>query len=107
MPHNGIRAMDDRALIAWFIELLEKTPDVYVRTPANGGVSAITPATTLRDGLGIDSIGRLCAFYAIADALGAPSDDDGNGNDDESIVASWSTMGDVLTFVRARAESNS
>src|SRR5688572_30520026 len=103
MPHNGIRAMDDRALIAWFIELLEKTPDVYVRAPANGGVSAITPATTLRDGLGIDSIGRLCAFYAIADALGAAQDDN-DVDDDETIVASWSTIGDVLTFVRARAE---
>jgi acyl carrier protein len=97
MPQSGIATTmeDDGDLIAWFLALLDKTPDVYVRAPAD--LASLSKATTLRDGLGIDSIGRLCAFYAIADDLGLKEDDA-----DETIVASWSTLGDVLTFVRAR-----
>ena len=88
MPHK-----EEADLVAWFLALLERTPDVFVRLPA-GGVDA---STSLRDGLGIDSIGRLCVFYAVVDAIGA--------EDDESVVGSWSTVGDVLSFVRERART--
>ena len=79
---------DDATLVAWLLALLERTPDVYVRLPRGG----VDTTTSLRDGLGIDSIGRLCVFYAVVDAIGAA--------DDESVVAGWTTVGDVLAFVR-------
>lgn len=82
---------DDDALIAWFVALARSTPDVYVRAPADG---AITSSTLLREGLGIDSIGRVCVFYAVVDALEIAAAD-------ERAVAGWQAVGDVLAFVRA------
>jgi acyl carrier protein len=79
---------DDAALAAWVLDLCRKTPDVYVRVPADVHVK-----TLLRDELGLDSIGRLCVFYALSDALGLSTD--------ESAVETWNTLGDVLAFVRA------
>ena len=83
--------MDDAALVAWLLDVLRKTPDVYLHTPPGG----VTADTTLKDGLGIDSIGRICVFYGVVDALGIDGE--------ESAVETWSTVGDVLAFVRARS----
>jgi acyl carrier protein len=86
MPHK-----DPERDVAWLLALLERTEDVYVRMPEGG----VQTTTSLRDGLGIDSIGRLCLFYAVVDAIGA--------GDDETVVSTWTTVGDVLAFVRDRA----
>lgn len=80
---------DEAALIQWLVELARATPDVYVRTP-DGGIVA---ASHLRDELGIDSIGRVCVFYALADTLGAEGD--------EAAASTWTTVADVLGFIRA------
>jgi acyl carrier protein len=80
---------DERALLAWLVDLARATPDVYVRTPAGG----ITPSSHLRDELGIDSIGRVCVFYALADTIGTDAD--------EAAASTWTTVGDVLGFIRA------
>jgi acyl carrier protein len=91
MSHKEEAPKSDAALVTWLLALLERTPDVYVRRPPNGIVDA---TTSLRDGLGIDSIGRLCVFYAVVDALKA--------DDDEATVSTWTTVGDVLAFVRRK-----
>ena len=82
---------DDAALIDWLVAVARDTPDVYVRVPEGGACAA----TLLRDELGIDSIGRLCVFYAVVDALGVDAE--------ETAVEGWATVGDVLAFIRARA----
>ena len=87
-------ADDDGALLAWLLALARSTPDVYLRTPPGGA----TRDTHLREGLGLDSIGRVCVFYGIADALGI--------QEGEQVVAGWTTLGDVLDFVRARVRSD-
>lgn len=81
---------DDRALLAWLLDVARATPDVYLRTPPGGA----TLDTRLREGLGLDSIGRVCVFYGIADAIGI---DEG-----EQVVATWATLADVAAFVRTR-----
>jgi acyl carrier protein len=82
---------DEAAFIAWFVALARATPDVYMRTHDD-----VRAGTHLRDGLGIDSIGRLCVFYGLVDALGI--------DEDESAVAAWTTVGDVLAYLRARLD---
>jgi acyl carrier protein len=88
---QALEGTDDSPVISWFIEIARTTPDVYVRT-ASGGVNA---GTHLQNELGIDSIGKLCVFYSLVDALGT--------EDEETAVAEWSTVGDVLAFLRSRA----
>jgi acyl carrier protein len=88
---------DDDALVRWVLQRAAAAPDIYLRRFAG----APTAATLLEAELGIDSIGRIGLFYELADALGAPPEDD----DEERGVAAWQTLGDVVAFVRRSARS--
>ena len=82
---------DDAAMITWLVSVAKETPDVYVRPPPGG----VRVESRLRDDLGIDSIGRVCVFYALADRLSTDAD--------EAVASTWTTVGDVLAFIRAAA----
>jgi len=79
---------DTARLVAWLLDLVRRTEDIYLRD----GIPPPAAASRLAEELGIDSIGRISLFYAIVDALGADAD--------ERAVAAWATVGDVAEFVR-------
>jgi acyl carrier protein len=79
---------DDASAIAWTLELIRSTPDIYLRKLP--GPPAM--ATSLREELGIDSIGLVTIVYALADHFGTDID--------ERVTASWRTLGDVVALAR-------
>lgn len=83
---------DDGLAVDWLMSLLVTTGDIYVRPLPNGP----TMETLLREELGLDSIGMVGVFYAVADALGLDAD--------EKAVADWRTVADVVRFARLGAE---
>lgn len=82
---------DDVAAITWVLDVMRDTDDVYLREP-----SAPSLETTLRDDLGLDSIGLIGVFYEVADRFDVDAD--------ESAAADWRTLRDVVTFARRCAQ---
>ena len=83
---------DDADALAWWQALVEDTEDVYVRAPAGG----VCMDSSLRDELGIDSIGLISVFYAVIDCFGLDLD--------EVEAADWATVSDVVSFARRCAQ---
>ena len=79
---------DDAAALRFVVACMGATEDLYLR----GDVGAITPSTTLRDELGIDSIGRVSLFYTVLDTLEVDAEDD--------AAAALETVGDLIALVR-------
>lgn len=79
--------MTEEDAARWLAALITSTEDVYARLPAT-----LSSEMTLREGLGIDSIGLVSIFYAVLDATG--------GDADERIVAELRTVGDVIALAR-------
>lgn len=71
----------------WLAALIASTDDVYARLP-----ETLSFDMTLREELGIDSIGLVSVFYALLDATG--------GDEDERLVAELRTVGDVIALAR-------
>ena len=77
----------DASAVAFVVRLMASTSDVYLRD-----VREPTMHTLLRDELGIDSIGLISVFYAVIDHFGVELD--------ESAVASFRSLGDVVALAR-------
>ncbi|MFO0696307.1 MAG: acyl carrier protein [Polyangiales bacterium] len=92
MTGSPIHPTDDGLAVEWLMSLLASTGDIYVRPIAGGP----TMETSLREELGLDSIGMVGVFYAVVDELGLDAD--------ERVVADWRTVADVVRFARSGAE---
>ena len=77
----------DASAVSFVVQLMASTEDVYLRD-----VCEPTMETSLRDELGIDSIGLISVFYAVIDYFGVEVD--------ESTVAGWRSLGDVVSLAR-------
>lgn len=82
----------DTDALTWWQGLVAGTEDVYVRVPADG----VRMDSSLRDELGIDSIGLISVFYAVIDCFGLDLD--------EVEAANWAHVGDVVAFARRCAQ---
>jgi acyl carrier protein len=78
----------DSDALAWWLALVQRTEDVYVRVPREG----LRLDSNLRDELGIDSIGLISVFYAVIDCFELDLD--------EAAAADWQTAGDAMAFAR-------
>jgi len=84
---------DPSSELALVLRCISETPDVFAKSLAGSDES-----TRLRDDLGIDSIGLVGVFYSVIDTLGVDVD--------EAEAKDWTTLGDVVRFVRkTRAEA--
>jgi acyl carrier protein len=88
MPVDSAHLSHDATAVAFIVELMASTQDVYLRALPGEP----TMQTSLRDELALDSIGLVSVFYAVIDHFGVELD--------EAEVAGWRTLGDVVSLAR-------
>ena len=91
----ALELSSEHAALAFVTRCFSSTEDLYLRP----GV-ALTPATRLREDLGIDSIGRVSLFYTLLDKLGVSEDDVPGG---DQSAAALESVGDLIAFARTVA----
>jgi acyl carrier protein len=79
---------DDQTLMQWLADILANVDDIYLRKK----LTECNPSDQLT-ALGLDSLGRVNLFYAIIDELGV--------DEEETQVATWANLADVLGFIRS------